>query len=73
MDEGPCLMGIDGGTERVRVGIFDREGNTLVFASETYALEHHRPGWAERDRDEWWPCLVAATKRAMSESGVLPG
>ncbi|HKH76079.1 MAG TPA: FGGY family carbohydrate kinase [Rubrobacteraceae bacterium] len=49
MAEGPYLMGIDGGTESVKVGIFDREGNPVVFAGETYALKHPRPGWAEQD------------------------
>ena len=73
MAEGPYLMGIDGGTECVRVGIFDREGNPLVFASETYAPKHPRPDWAERDPDEWWSCLAAATKRTISESGLSPG
>ncbi len=40
MAEGPYLMGIDGGTESVRVGIFDREGTPLAFGGETYALKH---------------------------------
>ncbi len=72
MAEGQYLMGIDGGTESVRVGIFDREGTPVVFAGEPYALKHPRPGWAEQDPDEWWSCLVAATKKAMSESGLSP-
>lgn len=59
-------------TESARVGIFDREGNPVVFARETYALKYPRPGWTEQDPDEWWSCLVAAAKRAMSESGVSP-
>jgi sugar (pentulose or hexulose) kinase len=47
-------MGIDGGTESVRVGIFDREGNPGVLAGETYALKHPRPDWADQDPEEWW-------------------
>jgi sugar (pentulose or hexulose) kinase len=70
--EGPYLLGIDGGTESVRVGIFDREGPPVVFASEEYAVEHPRSGWAEQDPDEWWSCLVAAVRQVMSESGVSP-
>jgi FGGY-family pentulose kinase len=70
MAEGPYLMGIDGGTESVRVGIFDREGTPLAFGGEEYSLKHPRPGWAEQDPDEWWSSLVAAVKRAISESGV---
>src|ERR671917_1190962 len=72
MAEGPYLIGIDGGTESVRVGIFDREGAPVVFSSEEYATEHPRPGWAEQNPDEWWSGLVAAVKGAMDESGVSP-
>ena len=70
MAEGPYLIGIDGGTEGVRVGIFDREGSPVVFSSKDYELRHPYPGWAEQDPDEWWSCLVAAVREAMSESGV---
>ena len=40
MAEGPCLIGIDGGTESERVGTFDREGTPLAFGGEAYALRH---------------------------------
>ena len=40
MTEGPYLVGIDGGTESERVGIFDREGTPLAFGGETCALRH---------------------------------
>jgi FGGY-family pentulose kinase len=65
-------MGIDGGTEGVRIGVFDREGSPVVFASKEYALRHPRPGWAEQDPDEWWSCLVAAVREALAEGGVAP-
>jgi ribulose kinase len=72
MAEGPYLMGIDYGTGSVRVGIFDREGNPLSFASREYALRHPRPGWAEQNPDEWWSSLVEATRESVSKSGVSP-
>ena len=72
MVSGPYLMGIDGGTESVRVGIFDREGTPVAFASRTYTLKHPRPGWAEQDPDEWWSSLVAAFREMMSKSGIAP-
>ena len=72
MAEGPYLMGIDGGTESVRVGIFDREGIPVSFASKGYALKHPRAGWAEQDPDEWWSCLVGAVREAVEKSGVAP-
>ena len=70
MAEGPYLMGIDYGTESVRVGIFDREGTPLAFASQTHALKHPRPGWAEQDPEEWWNGLAKATQEAKEKSGV---
>jgi len=41
----PYVLGIDFGTESVRVGIFDQAGTPLVFASQTYPLYHPQPGW----------------------------
>lgn len=70
--EGPYLIGIDGGTESVRVGIFDTAGRPRALASEEYSTKHPRPGWAEQNPNEWWTSLVAATRRAMIEGGVSP-
>src|SRR5256885_8190927 len=66
------FIGIDGGTESLRVGIFDQEGTPVGFASRTYTLKHPRPGWAEQDPDEWWASLVAAVRGGMSKSGHVP-
>ncbi len=63
-------MGIDFGTGGVRVGIFDTEGTPLVFTGEEFTLKHPRPGWAEQDPEEWWASLVAATGKALQESGI---
>ncbi|MCP4167931.1 MAG: xylulose kinase [Chloroflexi bacterium] len=67
---GPYVMGIDFGTESVRVGIFDLEGTPVVFASQPYPLYHPRPGWAEQRPHEWWHALVIATRAALVESGI---
>ncbi len=72
MVSGPYFMGIDGGTESVRVGVFDQEGTPVGFASCVYALKHPRPGWAEQDPDEWWSSLVAAVKEVMSRNNIAP-
>ena len=63
---GPYILGIDFGTESVRVGIFDQAGAPLVFASQTYPLYHPQPGWAEQQPDAWWSALVAATRTALA-------
>lgn len=70
MAGGPYLLGIDFGTGGVRVGIFDSEGTPVVFHSVEFETQHPRPGWAEQDPDDWWSCLVTATRKAMGESGV---
>jgi ribulose kinase len=70
LSEGPYVLGIDYGTESVRVGIFDLEGTPVVFAAEAYSLKHPHSGWAEQDPDEWWSCLVKATRRALDEGNV---
>ena len=67
---GPYFMGIDGGTESVRVGIFDQDGAPAGFASCAYPLRHPRPGWAEQDPDEWWSALVVATREVMSKNSI---
>lgn len=69
---GPYVMGIDYGTESVRVGIFSLDGVPVIFKSHGYPLYHPRAGWAEQKPDEWWDALVIAVNAAMSESGVPP-
>ncbi len=66
----PYVMGIDFGTESVRVGIFDTNGRPAIFASQPYPLYHPRPGWAEQRPEEWWAALVQATRTALSDSGI---
>lgn len=64
------VMGIDYGTESVRVGIFTLDGQPVVFASEPYRLYHPRSGWAEQEPAEWWASLVKAVHAALERSGV---
>ena len=69
---GPYVMGIDFGTESVRVGIFTPEGDPVTFCSRPYNLSHPRPGWAEQYPDEWWEALGSAAHQAIEESQVGP-
>lgn len=70
---GPYLLGLDGGTEGVRAGIFDASGRVVAFARSAYGTTHERPGWAEQDPADWWLATVAATRQAVADSGVAPG
>ncbi len=40
----PYVMGIDFGTESVRVGIFTADGVPVIFRSQSYKLSHPRRG-----------------------------
>lgn len=42
------VVGVDGGTEGIRAGVFDLEGNALAFASTSYSTIFPQPGWAEQ-------------------------
>ena len=70
MADRPYLMGIDLGTEGVRVGIFDREGAPAGFSSSAYETHHPRAGWAEQDPDQWWSALKQAVPAALSDGDV---
>ena len=70
MTDRPYLMGIDFGTEGVRVGLFDREGAPVGFSSSAYDTHHPQAGWAEQDPDQWWSALKQAVPGALSEGDV---
>jgi FGGY-family pentulose kinase len=70
MPDGPYLMGIDFGTESVRVGLFDAEGTPAAFHAAEVSTDRPRSGWAEQDPGEWWLSLVTAVKGAMGAAGV---
>jgi len=71
-NDGPLLIGIDGGTEGIRVGLFTPEGVPVATARESYPSRHERPGWAEQDPDDWWRGAAAGVRRVLAESGVAP-
>lgn len=72
MTDSPYLMGIDFGTEGVRVGIFDPEGAPVGFGSSAYRTEHPHAGWAEQDPDAWWSALLEAVPAALSDGEIAP-
>jgi ribulokinase len=70
MKSGPYMIGLDGGTEGLRVGIFDLDGNPLVFVRNAYETNFVRPGWAEQNPEHWWKAAVLGIRRAMSNIGA---
>lgn len=68
----PLLVGIDGGTEGVRVGLFDATGVLLSIARHPYATRFPRAGWAEQDPGDWWTGVVGGIRSVIAQSGVDP-
>ena len=66
----PCVLGIDFGTESVRVGVFTPDGKPIIFRTQSYRLSHPRPGWAEQSSDEWWQSLRVAVHQALSDGHI---
>ncbi len=72
VQEGPYVIGIDGGTESIRVGLFDLNGNLLLAKSSPYETGHPQSGWAEQDPEAWWRSLKEAVAALLGESRVSP-
>ena len=64
------LLGVDGGTEGLRAGIFDVLGTPLAYASTSYPTQFPAPSWAEQDPNDWWDALGKSVRKAISDSGI---
>lgn len=68
----PLILGIDGGTEGVRVGVLSADGAVLAQARQPYPTTFPRPGWAEQDPAQWWHALTICLRRAFADSHLDP-
>lgn len=66
----PILMGIDGGTGGIRVGLYDTKGKRLCFASCPYETAFPKPGYAEQNPADWWKAMVNAVREVLAKSGL---
>lgn len=70
--EGPYVIGIDGGTESLRVALFDLRGNLLLSKSRAYQTHFPQSGWAEQDPEEWWRALKESMADLLKDGDVDP-
>lgn len=68
----PYVIGIDSGTQSLRSGIFDLEGNPVVFATKEYPTYFPKPGWAEQEAEDWWTATVTTVRSCLETSGINP-
>lgn len=78
------FLGIDLGTQSVKVVCYDEEGNFVALASREYSILTPTPGYAEQHPETWWEktreaiqevlaTLPEPTIRALSFSGQMHG
>src|SRR5215217_6633126 len=68
----PFVAGIDGGTEALKVGIFDLTGHLVASGSATYPTNFPSSGWAEQDPADWWRALGEASRRCFVDARIDP-
>jgi FGGY-family pentulose kinase len=64
------VLGIDAGTEAIKAGIFDQDGNLIALGSRNYPTHFPHPGWAEQDPNDWWNGLVGAVQDCLKLSPI---
>ena len=64
-----CL-GIDIGTQSLKVVILEDGKRIRGQASESYTMESPKPGWAQQDPLFWEKALTRAAPRALQEAGL---
>lgn len=67
-----CYLAADGGTESLRVRIFDLSGNCLASVAAPYETKFYPGARAEQDPEDWWSSLTKATRGALAEAGIDP-
>ncbi len=45
------MLGIDIGTSRIKVGLFNQTGQLVTLNRQDYQISYPVPGWAEVDPD----------------------
>jgi len=67
MNEAQYLMGIDLGTQSLKVIITDLRGNIRAEEAQSYRFDSPRPGWAEQDPEDWWAAARDCIGRALAK------
>jgi len=67
---GRFVVGVDGGTESLRAGVFDLAGVPVAIAAVGYETRFPQPGQAEQDPRDWWRALGQAVRQAVAEAKI---
>ena len=64
------IMGIDAGTSRIRVLVFEMDGTVVAQGSSEPKVDRPNPGWASTESEDLWSCCLEAMKVAVSEVAI---
>ena len=67
-----AVVGIDLGTQSVKVAAVDDEGRVMSSATRPYAVTSPHPGWAETDPAAWLAATVDAADEVMAGLAQAP-
>lgn len=63
-------MGIDTGTQGVRVGVCDSRGSMKASAEEKWDTIYPQLGWAEQVPDHWWNAICDTVNKTLNQISV---
>ncbi|MFM7212597.1 MAG: FGGY family carbohydrate kinase, partial [Actinomycetota bacterium] len=63
-----AVVGIDLGTQSVKVAAVGDDGRVLAAATRPYPVRSPHPGWAEADPAEWLAATVDAANEVVATS-----
>ncbi|MGH6929449.1 MAG: FGGY-family carbohydrate kinase, partial [Dongiaceae bacterium] len=66
------IVGIDIGTQSLKVAVVDRAMRVCGEAATSYRPSFPRPGWAEQDPALWEQALGPTIARALGQAGAAP-
>ena len=64
------VLTADGGTESLRVRIYDLEGRCVASHAEPYETKFMAGARAEQNAEDWWSSLVTATQICLKEANT---
>jgi FGGY-family pentulose kinase len=69
-ESGPCVLGIDCGTQSLRAALFDLKGNMLASDSQEYPIRYPEVSWAEQNTEHWWQAARVTVPQVLKQAGV---
>ena len=63
----PLFMGIDTGTQGVRIGISDKYGNIITSNEKKWNTMYPKVGWVEQNPLDWWKAILEALEECLKD------